>query len=101
MPDKAQDKLFDLLRDIQKDLSQVEMTLTAHLEASDVRIEGWEEKFKEIKTSIDEHKDKLRELLFFKEKCLSEENAISKIKNTVAWLAGIVGVAAAIYFGMK
>lgn len=101
MTEDIHTKLFDLLRDMQKDLSQVEMTLTAHLESSDVRIEAWEKLFIDIKKTLDSHDDKIKELLLFKQKCLSEKNAISNIRGIVQWVAGLAGVGAAIYFGMK
>jgi hypothetical protein len=88
LKDEIHEKLFDLLRDLQKDVSQLEALIKSHLDGSDIRVKNWEKDFEGFQQTVDSCKTKIQELIDFKKSMLQEKGFIILLFKA---FGGIVG----------
>ena len=94
MKDEIHEKLFDLLRDLQKDVSQLEALIKSHLDGSDIRVKNWEKDFEGFQQTVDSCKTKIQELIDFKKSMLQEKGFIILLFKAFGGIVGaLVGLA--------
>jgi chromosome segregation ATPase len=88
--------ILELLRDLQKDVSQLEAIMKSHLDGSDIRVKNWEKDFEGFQQTVDSCKTKIQELIDFKKSMLQEKGFIillfKAFGGIVATLVGLAGI---------
>jgi len=100
MTEEIHNKIFDLLRDLQKEVSQIEATVKSHLEGSDIRVKGWEKDFCDLKIKIERFTDKIDDLMDFKKESLHNRKFIVKLQQSIGWLIASLAGLTGIYIGL-
>ena len=101
MTEETHEKIFDLLRGLQKEVSSIEMVVKSHVDSSDVRIQGWEGIFSELRSRLQNLETSVKVLSDYKKTCENKTIVIKQIRALIAWIAGILGVGFAIFFGFR
>jgi hypothetical protein len=101
MTDDTHEKLFDLVRDLQKDLSQLEALLKSHLDTSDIRVQNWEKEFESFNQSIECCKAKIEDIMNFKKAMLQNKDFIVSIFSMIGYIMSILVGLGTIYLVFK
>jgi len=101
MTDDTHEKLFDLVRALQKDLSQLEALLKSHLDTSDIRVQNWEKEFESFNQSVDSCKAKIEDIMNFKKAMLQNKQFIVSIFSMIGYIMSILVGLGTIYLVFK
>ncbi len=101
MTDDTHEKLFDLVRALQKDLSQLEALLKSHLDTSDIRVQNWEKEFEGFHQRVDGCKVKIDEIMDFKKSMLQKRAVIVSIFSMIGYIMSILVGLGTIYLVFK
>jgi len=94
-------ELFNLVRGLQKELSQIEALIKSHLDGSDIRVKNWEKDFESFQESMDTCKSKIDEIMDFKKAMLQNRAVAVSILSGIGWIIATVGGAFGIYMSFK
>lgn len=83
-------RIFDLLRTMQKELSDCEGSLKSHLESSIVRVDGYDKDINSIKTRLQKVEESLKEIQVFVVDYNGQKKGIEQLKSLFTYIIGAI-----------